>query len=208
MHYTAPSSVHHSLHIAFVPMKALPAELWSDIIHHVVVQQLGHPQWRCYNILAILRCRLVCRTSTPYSSMSHRINMHRYLRRRVPTLTAPTHHTSPAIPSSFYGLNIPAISQHTARSHLLHFTPSVCALQPLVRGTQQTHRHFSKPPDASHRASHSKLRHHRQPYLPEDRKQLRGPPEPLLCRSVDIKILSEVHVCVQAIAPRTFLDVY
>jgi hypothetical protein len=52
-------------------VKPLPVELWSHIIHYFVLQELGHPQWRCHNIPTILQIRLINRTSTPLPHHPH-----------------------------------------------------------------------------------------------------------------------------------------
>jgi hypothetical protein len=48
---------------------ALPVELWSIILEHVVTSQLGPPSVQCWTISDILDQRLVCRK--PYQSNLH-----------------------------------------------------------------------------------------------------------------------------------------
>jgi len=42
-------------------VEALPVELWSQIIHHLVDPYLQHKERQCYGMREVLEIRLVCR---------------------------------------------------------------------------------------------------------------------------------------------------
>jgi hypothetical protein len=48
-------------------ISALPVELWSLVIEHVVLQHLGDKRLQCRELPDILKSRLVCRQCTSFT---------------------------------------------------------------------------------------------------------------------------------------------
>jgi hypothetical protein len=61
-------------------ISALPVELWSLVIEHVVLQHLGDTRLQYWELPNILKIRLVCRQCTRFTSQGGRLMISRALR--------------------------------------------------------------------------------------------------------------------------------